>query len=267
MSNPYLDPEELETIRAFEQKGYHIFPLADDRLIGRIREQLFTAAMEHLGPESLSGMIDDFFSDLSQSVAPEALNDLRMHLFHSLATYNDLLPKIYRSARKYLDWIVGNELAIQRKANLSIQMVNDASSLLPVHSDVWSGNSPYEVVLWLPLVHCYKTKSMYILPREQSQQVYANFKPYAQMSAERLFGEIEPNLVWLDVPPGHGVIFSHSLLHGNRVNREGETRWSMNLRFKSLLSPYGTKELGESFLPLVIRPATRFGMNYRAPEC
>ena len=43
-------------------------------------------------------------------------------------------------------------------------MPNDSSSLLPLHTDTWSGVSPYEIVVWFPLVDCYKTKTMYILP-------------------------------------------------------------------------------------------------------
>ena len=53
---------------------------------------------------------------------------------------------------------------MQKKINLSIQLPNDNSSLLDVHADVWSGDSPYEAVIWMPLVDCFKTKSMYILP-------------------------------------------------------------------------------------------------------
>ena len=52
---------------------------------------------------------------------------------------------------------------MQKNINLSIQFPNDDSSLLPIHSDVWSGDSPHEINLWIPLVDCYKTKSMYIL--------------------------------------------------------------------------------------------------------
>ena len=52
---------------------------------------------------------------------------------------------------------------MQMRISLSIQLPNDDSSLLPVHADTWSGVSPYEVVVWLPMVDCYKTKSMYIL--------------------------------------------------------------------------------------------------------
>ena len=55
-------------------------------------------------------------------------------------------------------------------------------------------------------------------------------------------------------------------MHGNRMNRESETRWSMNCRFKSLLSPYAGKRLGEFFEPITIRAATRLGMAYEFPN-
>ena len=54
--------------------------------------------------------------------------------------------------REYIDLFCGNELAVQKKINLSIQLPDDNSSLLPIHTDVWSGNSPFELVLWIPLV-------------------------------------------------------------------------------------------------------------------
>ena len=60
---------------------------------------------------------------------------------------------------------------MQSRLNLSIQFPQDKSSLLPVHSDVWSGDSPFETVVWLPLVDCYKTKSMFILPPKKYNKI------------------------------------------------------------------------------------------------
>ena len=45
---------------------------------------------------------------------------------------------------------------MQQRINLSIQLPNDKSSLLPIHSDTWSGDSPFETVVWIPMVNCYK---------------------------------------------------------------------------------------------------------------
>ena len=75
----------------------------------------------------------------------------------------------YELAEEYLNEICGNEIAMQRKVNLSIQMPNDDSSLLPIHSDVWSISSPFEVVVWILLSTVYKTSSMYILSLKDSK--------------------------------------------------------------------------------------------------
>ena len=39
------------------------------------------------------------------------------------------------------------------------------------------------------------------------------------------------------------MIFNQCLPHGNIVNKETQTRWSLNCRFKSVFSPYRDKKL------------------------
>ena len=58
----------------------------------------------------------------------------------------------YKISKPLLEIILGNELAMQLRVNLSIQLPDDDSSLLPIHSDVWSGDLPFESVVWLPLL-------------------------------------------------------------------------------------------------------------------
>jgi len=156
-------------------------------------------------------------------------------------------------------------LAMQRRVNLSVQLPNDDSSLLPVHADVWSGDSPFEIVVWLPLVDCRKTKSMYLLPPGPDRAVSGRLQEFASRSAEDLFRAIEPDVEWIDIQFGQVLLFAQSLMHGNRINLEPDTRWSMNCRFKSLFSPYADKRLGEFFEPITVRAATRLGMDYKLP--
>lgn len=266
IENQFLTSEENEAIAQFLRDGYIIFPLENNSLLYAVKKNLYQAAFELIGnPKNYSE--DEFFDSLHEIVSVSELNDFRVKLIARMAQDRGLKPSIYSLAKKYLHWLVGNELAMQRNCNLSIQFPADDSSLLPLHSDVWSGNSPYEIVFWLPLVNCYQTKSMFILPRSESEQVFKKFKEYSTLTAEDFYQKIQEKLVWLDVSYGQGVIFSHALLHGNRINEEKETRWTMNVRFKSLLSPYGAKGLGESFLPITMRPATKIGYSYIKPEC
>jgi sporadic carbohydrate cluster 2OG-Fe(II) oxygenase len=135
-----------------------------------------------------------------------------------------------------------------------------------VHADTWSGDSPFEVVVWLPLVDCYRTKAMYILPLDQSAQLSQNFIEQAGDSSEALYQSIKDEVNWLEVRYGEVLIFDQALPHGNRVNEEPETRWSMNCRFKGVFTPYGDKKIGEFFEPVTLRAASRTGMAYRLPK-
>ena len=138
--------------------------------------------------------------------------------------------------------------------------------MLPVHADVWSGDSPYEVVLWIPMVDCRRTKSMFILNRPLDEKFHPELAKFARGGAEALYREIEPHLTFIDIAYGQVLLFSQNLMHGNRVNDEPETRWSMNCRFKGLFTPYADKRLGEFFEPIAMAPATRLGLDYRYPE-
>ncbi len=72
-------------------------------------------------------------------------------------------------------------------------------------------------------------------------------------SAQELYKTIKPHLVWIDIPYGHVLVFNQTLMHGNRVNEEAGTRWTMNCRFKSIMSPYADKRFGEFFEPISLR--------------
>ena len=161
---------------------------------------------------------------------------------------------------------MGNELAMQNRINLSIQLPNDDSSLLDVHSDVWSGDSPFEIVVWLPLVNCFNTKSMYLLKPKYYDKFEKNFRNFAKKDSEYIFKSIKKNIDWIKIKRGRILIFNQTLPHGNRVNLEKETRWSLNCRFKSVFSPYGDKQIGEFFTPISLRKISEIGMKYKLPK-
>lgn len=265
MNGEFFAADERAAIDRFDRDGYLIFPLESSAVFRSIRERLFQWGLPAIAGQRPPDE-QTYFDNLHQYVPASQLNAFRLAVIKRMKQDDRLRQDVFTLARQHLSWLVGNELAMQRACNLSIQMPQDRESLLPLHSDVWDGNSPYEVVFWLPLVDCYRSKSMCMLPRPQTEKVLADFHRYAGLSTEDLFQAIRTQLVWVDVPAGHGLLFSHTLLHGNRINEEDQTRWTFNIRFKSLLSPYGDKELGESFLPITLRPATRIGYSYVQPR-
>lgn len=199
-----------------------------------------------------------------EKVSVEKLNEFRllvMQAIHKKAWFSDYYLRL---AKEALSIIVGNEMAQQRRVNLSIQLPHDSSSLLPVHCDTWSGDSPFEVVLWVPLVNCYGTKAMFYCSPDADARIQPEIGKY--QNSEKLYEAIEKHTNFIECNYGDMLIFTQNVMHGNRVNETGETRWSMNCRFKGLMTPYADKKLGEFFEPVSLRPATQLGMGYEFPR-
>lgn len=194
------------------------------------------------------------YMPLVDRLKKEHLNRERLNWINILNSRLHVRDEYTSLAKSALHELVGNELVMQRNINLSIQRPGDDSSLLSIHADVLQGDSPFEVVLWVPLVDCYDTKSMFFSRKQP---------PIAGKTLEQLYEECDPYFV--DCKYGEALIFSQNWFHGNRINETNETRWSLNCRFKSLFSPYADKKLGEFFEPVDIRPATKLGLQYEMP--
>ena len=264
-ATPFLEQDEQRIAEDFLSSGHVILPVEDKEQLDRLRATTVEIAASHLGMDAPEDH-NEFLNNIHRRVEPGALNALRLAVINGVNALDWARPVYFRLARGALERIVGNELVMQRRLNLSVQMPDDESSLLPVHADVWDGDSPFEVLVWLPLVDCYLTKSMFLLTPDATERHVSAFDRFQGKSAEDLFNAVEPDLHWLDIAYGEVLVFSLTLLHGNRVNCELATRWSMNCRFKSLFSPFADKRMGEFFEPISIKPATRFGMNYQLPE-
>ena len=235
--NSFISAEEHLLTDEFLQKGYVV------------------RASEN--PEFL-----EFFKHHAQVHEPSAAADLNTLKLEAMARINGLSQSrwlYYALAKRLLHTLVGNELAMQRKFNINVQFPQDDKNLLPIHADTWTGDSPFQVVLWVPLVDCYRTKAMWLLPPKHAK----SFR--LEGSSEEMFKRIEPHIEYVPVRYGEVMVFNSTLPHGNTVNREDSTRWSLNCRFKSVFSPYGRKELGEHFEPITLRAASRIGLDYRHP--
>ena len=94
---------------------------------------------------------------------------------------------------------------------------------------------------------------MFILPPKHYKQFEKKFKTLFKKDSEKIFQEIKSKLEWINIKTGEVLLFNQSLPHGNRVNLEKDTRWSLNCRFKSIFSPYGDKKIGEFFQPITLK--------------
>ena len=202
---------------------------------------------------------------LHKHIQYNELNNFRLELIYLLNREKDLRYNYFNLARDEIYSLAGNELMMQKNINLSIQFPQDTSSLLPIHSDVWSGDSAYEINLWKPMVDCYRTKSMYILKPKYNQKFYNLMKNKKYKSSKKIYELLKPYLKWIKIDKNQFMLFNQSLPHGNVVNEENETRVTMNCRCKTLYSPYGDKKIGEFFLPITKRAISEIGEQYKYP--
>ena len=257
--NDYHNQSEKKIIKSFNKNGYFIFNL-DKKILKKFKNEIIFISKRFFKKNKIK---KNFFENFHQYINPSSLNDYRMNIYSKLNSNLWFRKNYYELGRRELDILCGNELVMQRKVNLSIQLPKDDSSILPIHSDVWSGCSPYEVVLWIPLVNCQKTNSMYMLSQKDNKDYYQNIK--LLNSVDELETKASSKKKSLNIKFGQGLIFLHSILHGNTVNIEKTTRWSFNCRFKSVFSPYNDKSIGETFLPITLKPTTIQAMNYKEP--
>tara|TARA_B100001250_G_scaffold253726_1_gene218280 strand:- start:165 stop:956 length:792 start_codon:yes stop_codon:yes gene_type:complete len=259
-----LTEDEKKLTSEYLENGYCIKKVSDINILEKIID-IFVELTEKTTRIKCISSKSDYLNNVHKIIKIDKLNDIRMNIINGINQHPKFREYYYKLAKPLLDTIVGNELAMQRRINLSIQLPNDDSSLLQVHADTWSGDSPFEVVVWLPIVDCYGTKTMYLLPPNKLKIIDKVFTSKKNNNSEKIFQEIKNDVLWLNIKFGEILIFNQSLPHGNRVNNEKETRWSMNCRFKSVFTPYGDKKLGEFFEPITIRAASKCGIEYEYP--
>lgn len=260
----FFPSDEQRIVDNFLHNGYVIAPAEDAAALNRIRDLVVAQTVAFLG-SSVPLDPQEYLETIGQRLPTARLNDLRLTIMNDILATPWFHTSYFACGRTLLQTLVGNELAMQRGLGLSVQLPGDESSVLPLHSDVWSEDSPFEIVLWLPLVDCFGTKRMFLLPPEADDRWRDRISEYQSEGVEALFQALESELLWIDIKYGEVLVFTHTLMHGNRFNAEATARWSMNIRFKGLFTPYADKRLGEFFVPITLRPASRIGMRYRLP--
>jgi sporadic carbohydrate cluster 2OG-Fe(II) oxygenase len=187
------------------------------------------------------------------------LNDVRVGLVQHCTEHLSVGPRLFDVFPDTLMQLVGPDIMVQKNTNLVVQQPGDPD-VVPTHRDS-PLNSPFEIIVWLPLVDVYRTKSMYLLDRKKSEAALELLrKPEAGYEEYKAYSAREGDC--LNVPFGSACFFWPGLVHGCHLNDEDETRWAMNIRYKNLFSPVGSKGLGEFFDLLRLSPLARIAFEY-----
>ena len=261
----FISNTENKISKEYLEQGYVIQDILQADELNWIRDNFCKIIKKKL-PKLKENNPKDILNNIHKYIKIIELNKFRLDVINKINLTKNFRENFYKISKNLIDNVVGNEIAMQLRVSLSMQLPNDDSSLLPVHADTWTGVSPFETVIWLPLVDCFNTKSMYILPPKKNKILKNLFLSKNIKKSGDIFKKIEKDLVWLNVKYGQVVIFDQSLPHGNVVNKEKESRWSMNCRFKSIFTPYADKKIGEYYEPITLKAASKKGISYKFPK-
>lgn len=150
--------------------------------------------------------------EVHKEISLEKLNDRRIDAFRSINLINNWKEKLLGLIRPEIHEILGLDLAIQKKLNLSIQIPGDRNSILEKHTDFRTGDSPFQRVIWIPLTDSFKSNAMHM---------------------ENNLGNYEP----VKLNYGEFLIFDPNTNHGNIENKTTKTRVSINIRIKNWFAP------------------------------
>jgi len=253
----------------FEKNGYVVVP-GNKKLLDKIRKIIFNNVKNNKkikNKNDSESNITEIFNSFHKFINLKELNSLRYNIYKKINNSNVFSEIYYEIAKDYLDVLVGNELSIQKKINLSIQMPEDKDSLLDLHSDIYAGESPFQVVVWIPLVDAYDTKSMFFTKPVFNKKMNDELLNTNNFTTKEMYNKNKKKFKFLNVKFGEILIFSPLILHGNITNKTKETRFSVNCRFKSLLTPYDVtvkshRNIPNFYRPLNIKPMTKIGFNY-----
>ena len=100
---------------------------------------------------------------------------------------------------------------------------------------------------------------MYMVEYQKTKKLYKSLKQHQD------WGKFEHDAIKQSVQPsvkfGEALIFSTTVLHGSTINKECETRVSLNVRYKNMFSPSGLKNQLQFFRVLKESKITALGAD------
>lgn len=235
-----------ERIAAFKEKGYFSTQLFSEYEIADIVESVF-------GPILPAAKGIEGLEELHVHLHPNDINSFRMQAIRSLNQsehFRDLfLERLFPLASSLL----GTEIAAQKNFNLLFAFPEDRTSQIPLHTDVLTGHSPFEITVLLPFTRLRKEHELHILPKEAWLKNQFKMLDLTLQEASQQFSDSFERLA---LRPGEAFVFRHSQPHGNRPSVSETTHVSLNFRLKGLFTPYAEKGLGDYFIPWKISPMT-----------
>ena len=187
-------------------------------------------------------------------------NQLTLKSINYLSTDYKFDEIVHSACKDKLEYLIGQDIHSQKNNNLVVQHPG-SKRIAELHIDS-PPTSRYEVVAWVPLVNCYGTKSFYIIPKQASRDLLRDYRKGKYSTWDEFKEECKKSMEWIEMEYGNVLFFSSCLLHGSETNHTNETRWCMNVRFKSLFAPIGMHNALAYYRVLKLGPLTSLANEF-----
>lgn len=221
------------------------------KVLNQIRKQIINVAKNTTKKKNLK--IEDFHEMIDQD---KNFNDIKLKIISGINKKN-INTLLFEVLKENLIKFFGPDIAVQKKINLVIQKPYDPN-FVTLHKDS-PPNSAHELVVWIPLMNCKNTNAFKFLTIKNSKKIEEMFK--RKYNEEKINTFAKKNAKSLNTNFGEFIIFWTGIYHFSGMNNEKSTRWSLNLRYKNLFSPYGSKGFLDYFEPISYSPLTSLGMK------
>ena len=135
MSKLFITESENYLSKKYIKDGYIIVDIKNTKSLDWIRNFYLRFIKNYFNQDYPNKDILNHFHKL---IKINYLKNFRLKLIQGVNKNNNFRQKYFDVASPFLNEIVGNELVMQNRVNLSIQLPKDKSSLLDVHADTWS---------------------------------------------------------------------------------------------------------------------------------
>jgi len=241
----------------FSKNGFVKVPAVDMAPLNEVRNYIIEQIKICFNTHSEEKNIDLFLDRIHQlKMSDGDLNTGKLKLIESCTAKGDIGKLLYQAFRVYIDTLLGPDLLMQKNTNIILFPPNYEHYTEP-HRDA-PLNSAFELVFWIPLNRCYGTKSLYILNIEKSKKAFELLKSENSFKKFESFCQNEGD--YLEANFGEACIFWTGLAHGSVANKENETRWTLNMRYKNAYSPNGVKDTLQFFEILKLSPVSEFAI-------
>ncbi len=154
----------------------------------------------------------------------------------NLLKFNNLSEIILNSFPKLVKQLCGEELLIQRRATVIMNVPGNGQAKQWPHYELMSGISPFTYVIWIPMHDLEENSGVYFVELEKSLELIKKEEAQGLVNGPTVLNMMS------DQKPeplkfGEAIIFNPFVLHGNIQFKSNLARIAYNVRFQSFKKP------------------------------